>query len=175
MHRPGHLDNTGSGNSSMNRRNYLKAFAIGTVAAGALLESCSTDKKNHDDDKENPHHPEDGKSPAADPWGYISLYEPDVITIEDAQKLGPPKAGDNRIRIPFFNSNEIDVSPGQVIGFHLKKIGCPGVFAIAVNLVDQDHAHTDDREAMKKRNTDMDDQLIKLGYKKEPWQPAQPC
>ena len=178
MHRPGHIDNTGSGTNSMDRRKYLKALAIGATGAALLLDSC-TPKSDKDNEHEDNHEEESapaGKKTATVSWGYISLYhQEEAITIEDAKKFGPPQKEEPRIKIPFFNSNEIKLNQGDVVGFHLMKIGCPARFIIAVNLIDKDHDPTDDRAAMKKRNAEMDVELDKMGYKKEPWQPIAPC
>jgi len=178
-HRPGHIDNPGGSTLSMDRRKYLKALAVGTVAAGALLvESCDPKKKQDEEKKEDdhPHEPSpENNNKGGVSWGYLSLYKTNVTTIQAAIALGPPTEEEDRIIIPFFNSNGIDLTRGQVVGFHLMKIGCPPMFAIAVNLVKEDHEPDPDAET---RNETMDKFLMEeLKIEKKRWSPAatKPC
>ena len=146
-HRPGHIDDTNLGGQSMDRRKYLKALAVGTVGAGALLESaCTTLNVNA------------GSQTGVISWGYLSLYDPAIISIEDA-KTKPLK--ESRFRIPFFNSNGISIAAGDVIGFQLIKIGSPPIFALAINLAEE---HGD---SSIERNEDMNKFLRSIGYKEE--------
>lgn len=163
MHRPGHVDDTGSGTQSMDRRKYLKALtisAVGTATAAAILQSCNTSEK----------------SSSAPLWGYLSIYEPEVVNIAEAKKQ-PLTEGQSVYRIPFFNNNGIRLSQGAVIGFQLLKIGCPTLFVIATNLVDHDHPEPQTREWLIQRNKDIDGIIGKTGIQKIPWSlpTLQPC
>lgn len=159
-HRPGHVDNPVGGTYSMNRRKYLKALTVGAVAAGAFMESCSTEKS---------------KGEWLKCWGMLSLYDPRVTTIAQAKQSQLPAEAD-LIQVPFYNSNEIDFKEGDVVGFHLLKIGNPPAFVIATNLIltDHDASHTDrefgnvpeNEEKTVERNRAMDDMLRNLCYQR---------
>ena len=152
-HRAGHVDNSTGPGASMDRRKYLATLAVGAVAAGALLESCCTPKKKN-----------------VSMWGTLSLYDPAITSISEAAGKALPPA-DKRLTIPFFNSNEIEITPSQIVGFHLLKIGNPTQFVMAVNLVakdEDDHGdhlnNENEKRELVKRNMEMDIELRELCY-----------
>ncbi len=155
-HRPGHVDNTCGTCSSMDRRQLIQKLAVGAVAAGAtaaIFESCN---------------PASDSTPKNPQWGYLSLYKPAMLTIKMAKEeeaKGEKDAGlKNGIIIPFFNSSDIPLSVGMVIGFHLRQIGSPPFFVIADNLTEHDH---EEESGLEDRNIKMDECLKNLGYLKE--------
>src|SRR5262245_24914306 len=115
MHRPGHIDGSGDGNQSMDRRKYLNTLAagaaFGTIAVG--LAACgggsgSTQESltapadtTHTDD----HGPTGNCAVTKQQFGYLSIFPEHITTIEMAQRQeNMPKTTDSLIRVPYFNS-----------------------------------------------------------------------
>jgi hypothetical protein len=181
-HRPGHIESAGDGTASMDRRKYLSTLAagaaFGTVAAG--LAACNTSPREQ---AKQPSTDSTSRSLIATPqcttlrrWGYLSIFPPAILTLAEA-RANMPAAGAKMIRVPFFNSNGIELTEKMVVGFHLVRIGCPSIFAVAFNLyvedpdADHDHDPIDDseREALIRRNTNMDKVLRTMGYVESEW------
>jgi hypothetical protein len=183
-HRPGHLDSTGDGTESMDRRKYLSTLAAGAAFGGvaAGLAACSNPTRTETNESAD----SVGKSLMAPAecttlrkWGYLSIFPPGILTIAEA-RANMPTPGARMIRVPFFNSNGIELSEGMVVGFHLVRIGCPSLFAVAFNLyVDQNEHPIQDseREWYVRRNTNMDNILRKMGYVESEWMApdGKPC
>lgn len=173
-HRPGHIDDTGSGTQSMDRRKYLKTLTLGAVASAAVsvLDSCTA--KDTTSQMKSPDQSA-GAAPATVPlWGYLSVFPHDVIKIDDA-KNKPLKEGDELFRIPFYNNNQIDIKQGSIVGFTLLKIGCAPEFVIATNLVEHDHAEDEPVDWYIKRNLAMDETFRSVGLQPKPWSLPAPC
>jgi len=163
-HRPGHIDNGNSPYYSMDRRKYLKTLAIGSVGAGLFLEACNSENKEQQDDHDTE------KKPSVMMWGVMSLYAPDVVSIKAARDAKLPETAE-LIKVPFYNTNQIDIKEGEVVGFHLMQIGDPVISVIAVNLVkeDEDPHHAVDTPTSslppEERNRKMDACLTELGLR----------
>lgn len=165
--RPGHIDDLGNQMYSMSRRQLLSKSAMMATAlgaGGALLSQCGSD-----DDHEH----EDGDDSMAPMWGMITLYKADILTLEEARSL-PPEEGKSYIQLPFYNNHRTPLAVGQVVGCQVMTIGCPARAALAVNLLEKEHDHGQDKNALIERNERTDKVLRELGYEK-PWSKQEPC
>jgi len=185
-HRFGHVDGSGDGNQSMDRRKYLGMLAagaaFGTVAAGmAACGGSSTTEK--DTTTTDPTHEHQGATAATGTcdivkqWGTLSLYPPNITTMAAAQSFDLATLP-GTIKVPFFNSNGISLQEGMQVGFSLIRIGCPVKFVIAANLIIDETAHQDIPGLdIVQRNRKMDEWLTNNGYPETAWSKpdGKPC
>ena len=169
-HRLGHIDGSEDGPSSMNRRKYLGALAAGAAfgAVAACGGGSSSSESDHTDS--TAHLQSQARCITLKQWGYLSIFPPGILTVAEAQ-ANMPVPGARMIRLPFFNSNGIEIREGMVVGFHVVRIGCPSIFAVAYNLVAQDPhpLEESERETLVRRNTNMDNILRGMGYTEVDW------
>lgn len=166
--RPGHIDDTGNQLYSMSRRQLLSKSAMMATAlsaGGLALSQCASD-----DGHEHEEGDDDSMAPM---WGMITLYKADILTLEEARSM-PPEEGKSYIQLPFYNNNKTPLAVGQVVGCQVMTIGCPTRAAIAVNVLEKEHDHGQDKNALKERNERTDKVLRELGYEK-PWSKQEPC
>lgn len=165
-HRLGHIDGTNS-YASMDRRKYLGAMAAG--AAFGAVAACGGGTSTNGDHDEHGHDLTESGRTLMKQFGYLSIFPPAILTFEEARK-NMPVAGSKMIRLPFFNESNIELKEKMVVGFHVVRIGCPSIFAVAFNLITKgDEPEESEREGLIKRNTRMDEILRGMGYTEVEW------
>jgi hypothetical protein len=161
----------------MNRRKYLSTLAagaaLGTMAAG--IAACGGGSSTQTESQAPADAAPQGAAALQTPehlnWGVLTLY-PSSITSIEAAKRHQFSTDDMVLKIPFYNNTGITINENDVIGFTLKKIGCPPVAVIAYNLITaddhQDNAAEQQEHADRNAQMDIDLETI-YGNKRVKW------